>query len=340
MTTRHPTLPAAESWFGQLDELPLDPAAAAASAAAATYERPLPHGARPSAEPAPEPAAHAASWPTDPLDGRPLDQAAGLRRLFAAHTLRCIPVVSNPGIAFAGALLERLCTGYAERGLRTLVVDAGERARTPRELAGFELAEGVEALSPQVSYLAARGLPLRFVDASGSTAGFLDALAEAAPQHDVLLVHAGAADLARLFARRVQELQARALRPIVLCDESPESVTHAYAAIKLLALRAGLMAHDLLISAAPGSPRAARVAESVARCADEFLGAVLHDAVCVDPAEAATEPTSDALQRLLHEQLACALPQRVTDSAFGALCPVSALPALTLRHGARGLRHA
>jgi len=39
-------------------------------------------------------------------------------------------------------------------------------------------------------------------------------------------------------------------------------------------------------------------------------------------------------------QLACALPQRVTDSAFGALGPVSALPSLTLRHGARGLRHA
>lgn len=308
--------------------------------ATATYERPLPRAtapSRPAAE-AHEPATAAAAWPTDPLDGLPLDQAAGLRRLFTGHTLRCIPVVSNPGIAFGGALLERLCTGYAELGLRTLVVDAAERARAPRELAGFELAEGVEALSPQVSYLAARGLPLRFVDASGSTAAFLDAVAEAAPRHDVVLMHAPAADLARLFARRVQEQPASALRPIVLCDEHPDSVTHAYAAIKLLALRAGLMAHDLLISAPAGSPRALRVAESVARCADDFLGAVLHDAVCVDPAEAATEPTSDALQRLLQAQFACALPQRVSDSAFGALGP--ALPALTLRHGARGLRHA
>ena len=88
-------LPATDSWFNQLDDLPA---------------RELPP---------------------------PADQAQGLRRLFASHTVRCIPVVSNPSIAFAGAMLERLCTAYAEQGLRTLVVDAGEHARAPRELARF-----------------------------------------------------------------------------------------------------------------------------------------------------------------------------------------------------------
>ncbi len=260
----------------------------------------------------------------------PSDQAQGLRRLFAAHTMRCVPIVSNPAIAFGGAMLERLCTAYAAQGLRTLVVDAGERARAPRELTRFDLAEGIEPLSPQIAYLAARGLPLRWVDASGSTAGFLDAVADAAPDTDVVLVHASASDLARLFARRVQEEQATALRPLVLCDEHADSVTHAYAAIKLLAARAGLMAHDLLISAVPGSKRAALVAERVARCADGFLGAVLHDWVAVDPAEPATDTPSLALQRLAREQLACALPQRVSDSAFAALATDarrSALPA-------------
>ena len=141
MNLRANTSPALDSWFDQLHELPASPA-------------PLP------------PAASAARE-------LPVDQADGLRKLFTGHTLRCIPVVSNPAIAFGGALLERLCTAYAEMGLSTLVVDAGERARAPRELAGFDLAEGSERLSPRTRFLAARGLPLRFVDANGSTASFL-----------------------------------------------------------------------------------------------------------------------------------------------------------------------
>ena len=87
---------------------------------------------------------------------------------------------------------------------------------------------------------------------------------------DVVLVHAGASELAALFARR-------AVRPLLLADDRPGSVTHAYAALKLLAQRAGLMAHDLLLAAAPHSPRAERIAMQLARCADDFLGAVLHD---------------------------------------------------------------
>lgn len=289
-STQRVTRPATDSWFDQLEELAesqeLQNARLAASRSAS---------------------------------GQPVDQAHGLRRLFASPTMRCIPVVSNPELAFGGALLERLCTTYAEQGLRVLVVDGGEHARTPAELAGFDLAEGIEVLSPQVSYLAARGLALRYVDTRGSTAGFLDALVEAAPDTDVMLMHASASELARTFARRIHELQATSLRPLVLCDEQPESVTHAYAAIKLLASRAGLMAHDLLISAPADSPRAPLLAERVARCADDFLGAVLHDWVVVDPAETSADAPSLRLRRLARELLGCALSQPLSDSAFAAL---------------------
>lgn len=276
--------------------------------------------------------------PVSPEPSAPADQAQGLRRMFTSRTMRCIPVVSNPAIAFGGGLLERLCTAYAGQGLRTLVVDAADNARAPAELAGFDLTEGIEVLSTHVSYLAARGLALRFVDAHGSTSSFLDALAEAAPDVDVLLVHASAAELVRLFARRVQELQAYAARPIVLCDERPDSVTHAYTAIKLFATRAGLMSHDLMFSATPDSPRAAKVAERLARCADDFLGATLHDWVAVDPAELPTDGPSLRVKRLAREQLACAVPHTVSDSVFGALSDEpagrAALPALAPHHGA------
>lgn len=283
---RQDVAPALDSWFDMLDDVP----AVKARRDAGTTSRPA-----------------------------PLDQAAGLRRMFTTHTLRFVPVVANPHLAFGGALLERLVTCYAGMGLRTLIVDAGEHARTPGELVALDLAEGIERLDAQVAYLAARGLPLRYVDASGSTDGFLDVIAQAAPQTDVVLLHAGASDLVRMLVRRARERQADALRPIVLADARPESITHAYAAIKLFASRGQLMVHDLLIASAPSAPVTAQIAERLARCADDFLGAVQHDCVAVDPAEAATERPGTALLRLAREQLAAALPMGIGDSVFGAL---------------------
>ena len=247
----------------------------------------------------------------------PLDQADGLRRLFAHARVCVVPVVSNPNVAFSGVMLERLSTAFAEHGRHTLVVDAGERANEPSELALLDLAEGIESLSPQVSYLAARGLPLRFVNASGSTHAFLDAVTEAAPHCDVLLVHASASDLCRLFARS-PELER--VRPLLLADDRPSSVTHAYAAMKLLTQRAGLVVHDLLLGAAPHSPRSERIAMQIATCADDFLGAVLRDWVRIDPAVEATEAPTPELRRLVREQLRSALGD------------ITATPAANLSH--------
>ncbi|MEO6031122.1 MAG: flagellar biosynthesis protein [Burkholderiaceae bacterium] len=235
----------------------------------------------------------------------PLDQADGLRRLFA-HARACVvPVVSNPFVAFGGVMLERLCTAFAEHGKHTLVIDAAERANGPSELALVDLSACIERLSPQVSYLAARGLPVRFVDPTGSTAPFLDAVAEAAPHADVVLVHASAPELCRLFAHGADPGRAGAVtyRPLILADDRPASVTHAYAAIKLLTQRAGLVVHDLLLGAAPHSPRSERIAMQLATCADDFLGAVLRDWVQIDPACDATESPTPELRRLVRELL-------------------------------------
>ena len=51
-------------------------------------------------------------------------------------------------------------------------------------------------------------------------------------------------------------------------------MTHAYAAMKLLVQRCALMSSDLLL-AAPAAARACRViAQRLASCAEDFLGAV------------------------------------------------------------------
>lgn len=230
----------------------------------------------------------------------PLDQADGLRRLFAHAQVRFVPVVSNPHVAFGGVMLERLCAAFGELGKHVLVIDAGERAPSPGEMAVMDIAECIEPLSHQVSYLAARGLPIRYVDTHGSTAGFLQAAADAAPHADVFIVHAGASDMCRLFARGDE---ASRTLPLLLADDRPSSVTHAYAAMKLLSQRAGQVVHDLLLAAAPDSPRADRIAVQLATVADDFLGAVLRDCVQIDPATDASERPDAALMRWAREAL-------------------------------------
>jgi len=234
------------------------------------------------------------------ISNSPPDQAHGLRRLFAQAGVRLIPVVSNPHVAFGSAMLERICTALADQGARTLVVDASESAPAPDELAVMGLSECIEPLSDEVHYLAARTLPLRYVDTHGSTAPFLQAVVDAAPHCDVVLVHASASELSRLFARQTL---ATHVRPLLLADDHPASVTHAYAAMKLLALRARLMVFHLTLGAAPSSPRASRIAEQLAKCADAFLGALLQDWALVDPASYFAESPPPSLSRLARAML-------------------------------------
>ena len=231
------------------------------------------------------------------------DQAAGLRQMFAGACARFVPVVSNPHVVCGGVLLERLSTAFAERGARVLVVDAGESAGSAGEMAMVDLGACVERLSPQVAYLAARGLAIRFVDAGGSTHKFLERAAEAAPGCDVVIVHAPASELCRLFAhgRRVESALAGADLPcpIVVADDRPPSVTHAYASMKLLALRANLVVSELLLGAAPQSPRAERIAAKLAGCADTFFAGVLRDWAWIDPTGDPCDAPGSDLRRLV-----------------------------------------
>ena len=225
-----------------------------------------------------------------PAHAVPADQADGLRRLFGAHRPRYVAVVANAEMAFSGLLLERLADACIAAGRRTLVVDAAASAPPPHELVALDLAAGIQAMAPGVDYLAARGLPLRHVDSRGSCAGFLQAITQAAPLADVVIVHADASELGRLFT-------GRAVRPLLLAADHPASVTQAYAGLKLLAQRHSLMAFDLLLAASPQQPRVLRIAEQLAQTADRFVGAALHDWACIDPID--TDP-APSLARLVH----------------------------------------
>lgn len=230
----------------------------------------------------------------------PFDQAHGLRQLFAAARQRFVPLVHNPHVACAGVAMERLCAAFATQGRHTLVVDAADSATAPHELAQVDLSACIEPLAADVSYLAARGLAQRHLDSRGSTAGFLTLLGEAAPRADVVLVHGGASDLGRMFA-------CRAPRPILLVSDDLESLTHAYASMKRLSQRLGVLAFDLVVAAdARGSgqlDQLQRIADRLADCADRFLGAALADWALVDPTRDVDEPLPAALCRIAAAQL-------------------------------------
>jgi flagellar biosynthesis protein FlhG len=234
------------------------------------------------------------------------DQAAGLRRMFTGATVRVVPVVSNPHVSCGGVLLERISTALAERGARVLVVDAGESAGSAGEMALVDLGQCVERLTPQIAYLAARGLAVRFVDAAGSTRAFLERAAEAAPGCNVVVVHASASELCRMLARRHHESfdGSDPPSPIVLAEDRPASVTHAYASMKLLAERAGIVVSELVLGAAPSSPRAERIAAKLASCADHFFAGVLRDWARVDPAGDPCDPPGDDLRRIVAARFA------------------------------------
>ncbi len=219
-----------------------------------------------------------------------------------------LAVVSNPHISDGGLMLERLCSAFGELGRHVLVIDAAERSPMVRELATVDLAACIEPLSRNVSYLAARGLALRHVDARGGAGGLLDTVSRAAPQADVLLMHAPATDLCRVFAphspwRLGGPEGDTPLRPILLADDHPTSVTHAYAGMKWLARRGGLWVDDLLLAVSPRSPRAAAIPHQLADCADRFVGALLGSVACVDPDMPATAPPPPALHELVLAQL-------------------------------------
>lgn len=239
------------------------------------------------------------------------DQAHGLRRLFAASKTRFVPVVSNPRVMGAGVLLEGLCAAFAELGLKTLVVDAGEHSPQPSELAQVDLSNCIERLSPRLSYLAARGLPLRHINANGSAASFLEAVAHAAPDADVILLHAPASELARVVALRE-------VRPLLLADTEPASVTEAYAGMKWLTQRAGLMVYSLLMACHPQLRVATCIAQQLHTCADGFLGAVLRDWACLDPKTAHLAPLTPELRHLARELLLAAPPGAAIDAASDA----------------------
>ncbi len=213
----------------------------------------------------------------------------------APVSLRCVPLVANPHVAACSVLLERWATSLRELGAHALVVDAADTSPRASALARVDLAACVEPLGERVSYLAARDLPQSFADHLGSCGGFLQALQHAAMGCDVALVHASAPMVVRMF-------HGQAVRPVVIAGDDPESIMHAFVAMKLLVQRCEVAAFDLAIVVAPGTVRATRIAQHLTACAEQFLHTTVHAWAAVDPHSDVREPASPELQLLAESQ--------------------------------------
>ena len=251
--------------------------------------------------------------------GTPRDQAHGLRQLFAGHQAILLPLVHNPHVSGVGAVMEGLCAAFAEQGLRTLVVDAADSASAPHELASVDLAACIEPLSAQVSYLAARGLPVQYLDNRASMSGFIEALQGVARQVDVVLLHAGALDLRRMFTGRTP-------RPVLLAGNQPDSLTHAYTSMKLLSQRLGALGYDLVIAGEVAPRRARKMADRLTECADHFLGAALRQVAVFDPLVPPNTPLPLDLLRLAASHVALN-SRRETPAAPAGTAPRHSLAA-------------
>ncbi len=227
----------------------------------------------------------------------PRDQAHGLRQLFASADMRFVPLVHNPEVPDVGAVMERLCAAFAGQGQHTLVVDAADSASPPHELATVDLSACVERLSHQVSYLAARGLAMHYLDNRATLTGFLDALRGAAPHADLVLLHASALDLRRMFVGRTPS-------PVLMVSPHAETLTHAYTSMKLLSQRLGVLAYDLVLVGDVAPRRARCLADRLTECADHFLGAALRHLAMLDPLASPQEVLPADLIRLAAAQSA------------------------------------
>lgn len=203
------------------------------------------------------------------------DQAQGLRRRFQRPQLQMLPLVANPHVAGTHRLLDALCRALGRHGLRCLVVDAvpgaggQDRALAQALARGAGLERWIEHVETHVAVLAADPAAWCAGADRALLARWSRALQQAAPDTDVVVFHAQAELLSRLFARHE-------VCPLVLCGDTPDSLTHAYAGIKTLSLQAGLRRQAVLLDLPRHEAQLPAAAVRLARCARDFLGAELH----------------------------------------------------------------
>jgi flagellar biosynthesis protein FlhG len=209
-----------------------------------------------------------------------LDQAAGLRRLFARRALRVLPLAGGDESRAEPAFVLNLAAALARAGWRPIVVD-GQRRGLSARLAGEPALELADLLEGQRSFEsvvirspegfsvlpAACGLAQVASDPAAADAMF-GAIAAVRDGYDIALVHANPATLGALLGGHQAE-------PAVVCGPAERDLTAAYARLKALATGHGFSRFRVVFDRAPSPVISAQRHRRLAEVADRFLSAAV-----------------------------------------------------------------
>lgn len=188
-------------------------------------------------------------------------------KVASSHAVRFVPLVANSQVLCVDEVLESLASAWVALGRNPLIVDAASTSPHVSATSALDLGACVQTFAGSAAYLAAGDLPRRHVDTHGSAARMLTELQRAAPHADTIVVHADATDLARIFKHRQAQ-------PLLMAVDEPESLKQAYAGWKWLSMRCEWVNARLLVAQA-SSERSEQIAQTLANCADQFMGASL-----------------------------------------------------------------
>ena len=254
-----------------------------------------------------------------------MDQAHGLRRLFAQQTLHFMPVVSNPYVKRSAVLLDKLCQGLTGQGMHVLVVDA-----TPHpSLRGvnlldvmrrdLNLGQWVDELDSHVSVLTVGSSFEDLASRTDMRQRLFEFLRESAPTADLILFHADALATSRVFAEQ-------AVRPLVLSTDDPASITEVYASIKLLVQCGHLHKHSMVLDLLGKIRGLPNCAVRLGKCVQDFLGAQLHLAALTSTRTEEEFALTQSMQKLSLSILHHALPFSSQEHATAPWKSVSLSP--------------
>lgn len=209
------------------------------------------------------------------------DQAAGLRRLFAQHTIRVVPLICAEGTGDSISCAINLAAALARQGSRTVLIDGanGEIAPLLGLKARHDLLHLIQgecgfdqaALNAREGFRvmpAVRGLP-ELLKHPMPAPELFGGLGRAGEGVDVAVLVAPLETIALLLADQTQELP-------LICGTESRQVASVYSQLKILSATHGMNRFRAIYCRAGSAVAAAAAHDRLAAAASRFLAAEVH----------------------------------------------------------------
>lgn len=254
---------------------------------------------------------------------KPVDQAAGLRRMTQSRPVKVIAVASGKGGVGKTNISVNLAMSLAQQGKRVMLLDADLGLANVDVLLGLNtrlnLSHVISGESTLDEVIIDGPAGLKIIPAASGIAGMVDltgaehaglihAFSELSHDVDVLLVDAAAG----ISGSVVNFVRAAHEAVVVVCDE-PASVTDAYALIKVMKRHHGVSRFHILANMTKTAYEGRALFTKLSRVAQRFLDVTL--------SYMGTIPQDEYLRKAIQRQQAVveAYPRSSSSIAFKKL---------------------